>query len=539
MNLISDAWIPIQRKSGEEARIAPWEVTTRYDDDPVVALAAPRPDFNGALIQFLIGLLQTTCAPDSPRTWREWLRDPPTPENLLAKFEEISYAFKLDGDGPRFMQDLTLKLEDVKKRKGRKPKADEAIEDEEGQLSVDRLLIDAPGRNTREKNSDHFVKRGHITQLCPYCAALALFTLQTNAPGGGQGHRAGLRGGGPLTTVILGQTLWETICLNVLETNKFFSQSGNPQKSKGEDIFPWLGTTHTSEKGGKTERTTPLDVHPAQNFWAMPRRIRLISISEDKTNVCDLCGSSSNTVYRTYITKNYGVNYEGPWQHPLAPYYLNNLGEPKPIHPQSGGIGYRHWLGLVENTVDNKRIVARVIEQYRILNREDARLWAFGYEMDKRQQMKARCWYDTEMPIIFASEDTEIEYKGWVEAMILAAQQVAVEVRRHVKDALFRPKAEIRGDLSYIDGRFWNETESAFYESLYSIRDALNAGEDVTPLLREWYTTLTTTARRVFDDASQTGDFNAADPRRIAIAWNDLNRALARRRLRELLGLAA
>jgi CRISPR system Cascade subunit CasA len=115
MNLIYDAWLPIRRKRGEEARIAPWEVTTRYDDDAVVALAAPRPDFNGALIQFLIGLLQTTCAPDSPRARREWLRQPPTPEELRTKFTEIAYAFRLDGDGPRFMQDLTLKPEDVRK----------------------------------------------------------------------------------------------------------------------------------------------------------------------------------------------------------------------------------------------------------------------------------------------------------------------------------------------------------------------------------------------------------------------------------------
>src|SRR2546421_12527743 len=111
MNLIHDAWIPIRRKHGEETYIAPWEVTTRYSDDPTVALAAPRPDFNGALIQFLIGLLQTTCAPDSPRTWRERLRNPPTHEELHAKFEEIAYAFEMDGDGPRFMQDTKLKLD--------------------------------------------------------------------------------------------------------------------------------------------------------------------------------------------------------------------------------------------------------------------------------------------------------------------------------------------------------------------------------------------------------------------------------------------
>jgi CRISPR system Cascade subunit CasA len=150
---------------------------------------------------------------------------------------------------PIFSRGFTRYRDTTKKSKRKQPKADEAIEDEEGQLSIDRLLIDAPGQNTLEKNRDHFVKRGHITQLCPYCAAVALFTLQTNAPGGGQGHRAGLRGGGPLTTVILGQTLWETTWLNVLEMNKFFSHSGNSPKSKEEDKFPWLGTTHTSEKG--------------------------------------------------------------------------------------------------------------------------------------------------------------------------------------------------------------------------------------------------------------------------------------------------
>ena len=47
-----------------------------------------------------------------------------------------------------------------------------------------------------------------------------------------------------------------------------------------------------------------------------------------------------------------------------------------------------------------------------ILKGEDARLWAFGYEMDKKLTMKARCWYDAEMPIIFASEEMEAEYTG-------------------------------------------------------------------------------------------------------------------------------
>jgi CRISPR system Cascade subunit CasA len=519
MNLISDAWIPIRRTSGAEERIAPWEVTSRYSDDPIVALAAPRPDFNGALIQFLIGLLQTTCAPDSPRAWREWLRHPPVPEDLYAKFQPVAYAFELDADGSRFMQDAKLKLERIQEA-----------------TPIGALLIDIPGENTIQRNTDHFIKRGGIEKLCSTCTATALFTLQTNAPAGGQGHRTGLRGGGPLTTLIMGDILWQSAWLNVLEKTAFLAYSGASDTTEPSHHFPWLAPTRTSERGSPTEKTTPLDAHPDQHFWAMPRRIWLLHESTTLSQQCDVCGEPGTKLYRQYLTKNYGVNYSGPWLHPLAPYYMDKNNQPNPVHPQPGGIGYRHWLGLVENNPDNTRRIARVVEQYQKLQRTDGRLWAFGYDMDN---MKARCWYDAEMPIIFASEDIEAEYKGQVEAIIRAAQQVAVEVRRHVKDALFGPPAEIRGDLSYIEHRFWSETESAFYALLYRTRDALNIGEDVTPLLQGWHSMLASTARSIFDNVSQTGDFNATDPRRIARAWNDLNKALAGKKLRELLGLAA
>jgi CRISPR system Cascade subunit CasA len=522
MNLIHDAWIPIRRKHGEETRIAPWEVTTRYGDDPIVTLAAPRPDFNGTLIQFLIGTLQTTCAPDSPRAWRTWLREPPSPEELHAKLHPVAYAFELDSDGTRFMQDAELKSAVVKEA-----------------TPIGALLIDSPGENTMQRNTDHFIKRGGVEKLCSTCTATALFTLQTNAPSGGQGHRTGLRGGGPLTTLIMGDTLWQTVWLNVLENTAFLADSGDPGKAEPSHHFPWLASTRTSEKGSRTEMTTPLDAHPDQRFWAMPRRIWLLHENATLSEPCDICGEAETKLYRQYLTKNYGVNYHGPWLHPLSPYNIDKDNQPIPVHPQPGGIGYRHWLGLVENSSDNSRRIARVVEQYRKLQRkddDDRRLWAFGYDMEN---MKARCWYDAEMPIILVSEDVEAEYKEQIEAMIQAAQQVASEVRRHVKNALFGPKAEIRGDLSYIDGRFWSATEPIFYALLRRTRDVLNTGEDASLLLHEWYTTLTSTARRIFDDASQTGDFNAADPRRIACAWNALNKALARKKLRELLKLAA
>lgn len=65
MNLIKDVWIPTQRFSGKLEEISPFEITSQIenDSDPIVSLNAPRPDFNGALLQFLIGLLQAVFLP--------------------------------------------------------------------------------------------------------------------------------------------------------------------------------------------------------------------------------------------------------------------------------------------------------------------------------------------------------------------------------------------------------------------------------------------------------------------------------------------
>ncbi len=80
-------------------------------------LAFSRPDFNGALIQFLIGLVQTTMPPTDERAWKNVLMNPPSPKVLKNAFEKVAHAFDLDGNGARFMQDYELKVEDFKKKR--------------------------------------------------------------------------------------------------------------------------------------------------------------------------------------------------------------------------------------------------------------------------------------------------------------------------------------------------------------------------------------------------------------------------------------
>ena len=111
MNLIEDKWIPARRQSGKIEMIAPWGITDAFDRDPFTQIAAPRPDFNGALIQFLIGLLQTCFAPINTPEWRQRLLTPPSRSDLSVAFLTLAPWFVLDGEGPRFMQDLTLSQE--------------------------------------------------------------------------------------------------------------------------------------------------------------------------------------------------------------------------------------------------------------------------------------------------------------------------------------------------------------------------------------------------------------------------------------------
>ena len=153
MNLINDAWIPVRRADGSPRTIAPWQLTESIAENPIVAIASPRPDFDGALVQFLIGVLQTICAPNTSNEWWAWREAPPAPESLRERIAAETGAFEFGGDGPAFMQDLELGPEDFRKQRKRKSVLQsEDDEDEEGLTSISNLLIDAPGKIT---NSDY------------------------------------------------------------------------------------------------------------------------------------------------------------------------------------------------------------------------------------------------------------------------------------------------------------------------------------------------------------------------------------------------
>jgi len=503
--------MPVRRENGEiPLYISPSQMTEGLATNPVITPAAPRPDFNGALIQFLIGLVQTACPPADEAEWQERFRIPPVPEELAAAFGRYTDAFDLDGDGARFMQDRDL------------------LKTESEPNQIDHLLIEMPGEQTLEKNTDLFQKRGTVSAICRSCSAMALFTLQTNAPAGGRGHRTSIRGGGPLTTLVMGRTLWETVWLNVI-TTEAFSRFGDAEKTEGADIFPWMGRTRTSKKN---ETTAAWQVHPAQMFWGMPRRIWVRFGYGTDAVPCDLCGRPDRHHASWYSGKSYGIHYKGGWHHLLSPYTRDTTtGEMLPRHGQPGGISYRNRLGFIQESPEKRycnepAVAVRVFMEERAPRLADSstgmfRLFAFGYDMEN---MKARGWYERTLPLDPVDPGLRSGYEAAVSRMIKTAELVLFHTRQSVRKALFAPGAEVSGDLSVIDAEYWQDTEQGFYSLLEGMYRNLMTGQPLTDLNRQWLALLARESMLLFGRYAQLGRIGRADPARVARAWHDLER---------------
>lgn len=522
-SLLSEPWMPVRRRDGSRAWIAPDQLS----DPDILAFDADRPDFNGALAQFAIGLLQTSTPVGSGTAWAQCLEKPPSAALLSAWFAPFGKAFELDAEGACFMQDFSLTAG-------------------EGSLNeIGALLIETPGENALKNNSDHFIKRGRVSAMCPHCAAGALLTLQINAPAGGVGHRTGLRGGGPLTTLLVSmpldgqpRSLWHDLWLNVRDQRGFLALCGDARKSALHFRFPWMADIAEIQAAGG--ETAPLQVHPHHVFWAMPRRIRL-DFAALESGECDVCGRASERLVRRYVTKNYGFNYKGAWTHPLSPYYETTQGW-LPLHPQPGGFSYRHWLGWVlgQTAEKKKQRRASVVEHGLADGRGQLRLWAFGYDMDK---MKARCWCEATLPL-YGLADCDTDAQDWVGSQVdiwlAGADLGAFYLRSAVRDAWFG--GEARGDFSAIDATFWSSTEAAFYGQLHDLIDLTrqNLEGDMRAVRDNWHSVLIATTISIFDTVFVgAGPVERQRPRRVATAYGQLKKNMYGPKMRQALGLPA
>ncbi len=314
--------------------------------------------------------------------------------------------------------------------------------------------------------------------------------LQTSAPAGGAGHRTSIRGGGPLSTLVVpgasdGEvpTLWQCLWANVV-----CNLRAEPEEASR--VFPWLAPTRVSDKAGIT--TTPVDVHEGQAFFGMPRRIRLVFQENTCRHACDLLGIVDDTIITGYVTRPWGTNYTA-WdrRHPLSPYYRpkDAATEYLPVHLQSSRIGYRQWLGFAFKAEGSLRVPARTIADFQkraeylqgdtAYVRQRARMLACGYAMDN---MKPLDFGEALMPLIVGSNaEVNSQVAAQAEKLIKAAEAVSSQLLNSVKLALFGERAKADRDSAVLEPerfRFWADTEQAFYDVLRDAAEAFEAAKD-------------------------------------------------------------
>lgn len=443
LNLIRDSWIPVTTAFGPRT-IRPDQIA----EADVLFPAWPRPDLNIACLELLIGLLTLADPPANREDWRA--RNVPNPGRLQERLAPLAPAFELDGEGPRFLQDL------------------EKLPGEPA--SPDMLFIDSAGENAAKKNADLMVWRDRYPALEPALAAMALYTLQAHAPSGGAGNRTSMRGGGPLVTLVEPRPdcpLWALVWANV--------PSGAPQEVDG---LPWMRPTRVSDKGQEVHQ--PLgDGIAVEAFFGMPRRLRLVFEDGQVTGV---------------IQRPWGTNY-GLWRHPLTPYYRMKPGEaPLPVHPRAGRFGYRNWLGVVAKAENSElRERAATLDEYDVRVREGERLAAralvAGWAMDN---MKPLDFTLSVQPFVDLPSGAALMLSG----LVAAADQAALALRMALEPLLAGGAAREAEREA-----FHAATERAFRDRF----DELKAGAAPAEVAARWLSNLRDQALAQFDALALPG----------------------------------
>ncbi len=158
----------------------------------------------------------------------------------------------------------------------------------------------------------------------------------------------------------------------------------------------------------------------------------------------------------------------------------------------------------------------------------------FGYDMDN---MKPRCWYETTFPLYSlaeATQHTQTYIQNLIANRIEATEQAVFYLRQAVKQAWFG-ESDLRGDLSFVDKAFWDSTETDFYQQLNELMNQartetgidMDDAKFIIALGDTWHKVLIKCATKLFDvDIVGAGSIDQQDPRRIAEAYNNLQRNL-------------
>lgn len=281
MNLLVDDWIPVQ-KEGVFKHIS---LKTLLTQDEPWQISLPRDDMEMACLQLLVSLTQVLFIPKDSSELKIHIKQPITEAEYVDAVEGQIEWFDMDHPEYPFMQVRGVKSAEL--------------------TDMAKLFAGLTG-----STSSTFVNEPNLaSKLCSSCAVLGLFNQAMNCPGFGGGFKASLRGSAPISTLILGDDLRQTLWKNVL-CQPFL-----------DDAMPWHEAT-------KDEKPNWVDVvKPGQKiaahetgllrglFW-QPAHVELVR--EGGRGICDCCGNEDQC-YIGFNKEKFVYDFSGVWPHPHGP----------------------------------------------------------------------------------------------------------------------------------------------------------------------------------------------------------------------------
>jgi len=281
MNLLTDDWIPVQR-DGLFQQIS---LKTLLTKNEAWQISLPRDDMEMACLQMLVSLTQILFIPEDKTQLQAQISKPLPEQSYINAIAGKLDWFELDHPQHPFMQVRGVKAKEL--------------------TDMAKLFAGLTGAT-----SSAFVNEPDLaSQLCPTCAAIGLFNQATNCPGFGGGFKASLRGSAPITTLIMGSDLRQTLWRNIL------------CKDTLDIVMPWHEVTQSQKPNWVVQVKAGEQIEANQTgllrglFW-QPAHIELEK-KEGKA-VCDCCGQHGNH-YIGFKKEKFVYNFDGVWPHPHGP----------------------------------------------------------------------------------------------------------------------------------------------------------------------------------------------------------------------------
>jgi CRISPR system Cascade subunit CasA len=293
MDLLTADWIPVQHQN-QFKQISLETLLTEQAEQAEFTISLPRDDMELACLQLLICLTQVLFTPKDKKELFSRLKTPLTIEQYQAAIADKIDWFELDHPTQPFMQVREVKAKEF----------------------TDMAKLFA---GLDSKSSCCFMNEPNLASyLCPSCAVIGIFNQASNTPSFGGGFKSSLRGGTPITTLVLSEhlndlrhTIWDlrhTIWSNVLSEDTLMN------------IMTWYAKTKEQAPVWVEPIKAGAKIHASETgllrglFW-QPTHIELV---KGQRGQCSCCGIEDER-YSGFNKEKFVYNFIGTFPHPHAP----------------------------------------------------------------------------------------------------------------------------------------------------------------------------------------------------------------------------